>query len=53
MVQYPGEFWKDYEILDFEIPKVKQQKDLCEKYSQLKDNKNNITTIFFLLNLTI
>ena len=24
----PEEFWKDYEILDFEIPKVKQQKDL-------------------------
>lgn len=32
----PEEFWKDYEILDFEIPKVKQQKDLCERYSQLK-----------------
>ena len=32
----PEEFWKDYEILDFEVPKVKQQKDLCEKYSQLK-----------------
>lgn len=32
----PDEFWKDYEILDFETPKVKQQKDLCEKYIQLK-----------------
>lgn len=32
----PNEFWKDYEILDFETPKVKQQKDLCEKYIQLK-----------------
>lgn len=32
----PEEFWKDYEILDFEIPKIKQQKDLCERYSQLK-----------------
>ena len=32
----PEEFWKDYEVLDFEIPKVKQQKDLCERYSKLK-----------------
>lgn len=28
----PEEFWKDYVILDFEIPKVKQQKDFCEAY---------------------
>ena len=31
----PEEFWKDYIILDFEVPKVKQQKDLCEYYSYL------------------
>lgn len=28
----PDEFWKDYEILDFEAPTVKQQKDFCEHY---------------------
>ena len=28
----PEEFWKDYIILDFEVPKVKQQKDFCEAY---------------------
>ena len=27
------EFWKDYVILDFAVPKVKQQKDLLEFYS--------------------
>jgi len=27
------EFWKDYIILDFAVPKVKQQKDLLEFYS--------------------
>lgn len=32
----PEEFWKDYEVLDFEVPKVKQQKDLCEEYNRLK-----------------
>lgn len=32
----PEEFWKDYEILDFEVPRVKQQKDLCEKYYNYK-----------------
>lgn len=32
----PEEFWKDYEILDFEVPKVKQQKELCEKYYNYK-----------------
>ena len=31
----PNEFWKDYVILDFEVPKVKQQKELCDKYHQL------------------
>lgn len=31
----PDEFWKDYIILDFEVPKVKQQKDLCECYTHL------------------
>lgn len=29
----PDEFWKDYVILDFEVPKVKQQKDFCEAYA--------------------
>lgn len=29
----PDEFWKDYIILDYEIPKVKQQKDFCEAYT--------------------
>ena len=28
----PDEFWKDYIILDFEVPKTKQQKDFCEAY---------------------
>jgi hypothetical protein len=32
----PDEFWKDYVILDFEVPKVKQQKDLLETFSRLK-----------------
>jgi len=29
----PEEFWKDYIILDFAVPKVKQQKNLLEFYS--------------------
>lgn len=29
----PEKFWKDYIILDFAVPKVKQQKDLLEFYS--------------------
>ena len=29
----PDEFWKDYIILDYEVPKVKQQKDFCEAYA--------------------
>lgn len=32
----PDEFWNDYIILDFEVPKVKQQKDFCEHYVNLK-----------------
>ena len=32
----PEEFWKDYIILDFTIPKVKQQKDLFEFYTKEK-----------------
>lgn len=28
----PEEFWKDYVILDFETPKIKQQKDFCDSY---------------------
>lgn len=39
----PEEFWKDYVILDFEVPKVKQQKEFCEAYSAslelLEDDK--------------
>lgn len=30
----PEEFWKDYIILDFDVPKVKQQKDLCDYYAK-------------------
>ena len=26
------EFWKDYVVLDYEVPKTKQQKDFCEAY---------------------
>ena len=36
----PEIFWKDYVILDFDIPKVKQQKDLCESYKQLKETNH-------------
>ena len=32
----PEEFWKDYIILDFAVPKVKQQKDLLELYANTK-----------------
>lgn len=32
----PEEFWKDYIILDFAVPKVKQQKDLLEFYSSAR-----------------
>lgn len=32
----PEEFWKDYIILDFTVPKVKQQKDLLEFYANAK-----------------
>lgn len=28
----PDEFWKDYTILDYEVPKTKQQKDFCKAY---------------------
>ena len=43
----PDEFWKDYIILDFAVPKVKQQKDLCELYYTYKQvdplaSENNI-----------
>lgn len=31
----PDEFWKDYVILDFDVPKVKQQKDFLEEYNKL------------------
>ena len=29
----PDEVWNDYTMLDYEIPKVKQQKDFCEAYA--------------------
>ena len=29
----PEEFWDNYVILDYEVPKVKQQKDFCEAYA--------------------
>ena len=29
----PDEFWNNYTILDYEVPKVKQQKDFCEAYA--------------------
>lgn len=32
----PDEFWNDYVILDFSVPKVKQQKDLLDEYYRLK-----------------
>lgn len=32
----PDIFWKDYIILDFAVPKVKKQKDLCELYYTYK-----------------
>lgn len=32
----PDEFWNDYIILDFAVPKIKQQKDLCELYYTYK-----------------
>lgn len=32
----PEEFWKDYIILDFAVPKVKQQKNLLEFYANAK-----------------
>ena len=39
----PDEFWKDYVILDYEVPKVKQQKDFCIAYANslelLEDKK--------------
>lgn len=39
----PDEFWKDYIILEYEVPKVKQQKDFCIAYTNslelLEDKK--------------
>ena len=39
----PDEFWKDYIILEYEVPKVKQQKDFCIAYANslelLEDKK--------------
>ena len=33
----PDEFWKDYTIHDFEIPKTKQQKELLDEYHRLME----------------
>lgn len=30
----PNEFWDNYVVLDYEIPKIKQQKDFCDAYSK-------------------
>lgn len=32
----PDEFWNDYTILEYEVPKVKQQKEFCDWYATLK-----------------
>lgn len=32
----PDEFWNDYTILEYEVPKVKQQKDFCDWYATFK-----------------
>nr|DAX32511.1 MAG TPA: Exodeoxyribonuclease 8 [Caudoviricetes sp.] len=32
----PEDFWDNYVILDYEVPKVKQQKDFCDEYANLK-----------------
>lgn len=32
----PEDFWNDYMILEYETPKVKQQKDFCDWYATLK-----------------
>lgn len=29
----PDEFWNDYTMLNYEVPKAKQQKDFCEAYA--------------------
>lgn len=32
----PDEFWNDYTILEYEVPKVKQQKEFCDWYVTFK-----------------
>ena len=32
----PEDFWNDYMILEYDTPKVKQQKDFCDWYTTLK-----------------
>lgn len=32
----PDEFWKDYVILEYDVPKVKQQKEFCDWYATFK-----------------
>lgn len=32
----PEDFWNDYMILEYDTPKVKQQKDFCDWYATLK-----------------
>ena len=44
----PEEFWKDYVVLDFDTPKIKQQKDFCDSYvkeSQLDPLSDENTVI--------
>lgn len=42
----PEDFWNDYTMLDYEVPKVKQQKDFCEAYAtslELTEDDKRIT----------
>ena len=42
----PEDFWNDYTMLDYEVPKVKQQKDFCEAYAaslELTEDDKKIT----------
>lgn len=32
----PDEFWNDYVILEYDVPKVKQQKEFCDWYATFK-----------------
>lgn len=37
----PEEFWDNYVILDFDMPKVKQQKDFCDSYANSTELMEN------------